>query len=68
MKFKNYYKPTPKKWRHLGDSLLALSLYAQTQEVLSGNQRYMVYVSIAGLLGKFLTNFFAEDDKPKTEL
>ena len=67
MKLKNYYKPTPKKWRRIGDALLAVSLYAQTQEVFSGNSKVMNAIAIAGLLGKFITNFFAEDEQPKEQ-
>jgi hypothetical protein len=59
---KNYYKPTPKKWRKIGDALLAVALYAQTQEALSGYSHMMQVISIIGLVGKFLTNFFSEDD------
>jgi hypothetical protein len=58
---KKYYAPTPKKWRKIGDTLLALSLYAQTQQAFSGNTKLMTGVAIAGLVGKFLTNFFTEE-------
>lgn len=61
MKLSNYYKPTPKKWRKIGDTLLAVSVYAQTQEMISGNTKLMTVVTIVGLIGKFLTNFFVED-------
>ncbi len=59
--FKNYYAPTPKKWRKIGDTLLAISLYAQTEQAFSGNTKLMTGVAIIGLVGKFLTNFFAEE-------
>lgn len=61
MEIKNYWKPTPKKWRKIGDALLAVALYAQTQEALTGYSHVTQIVSIVGLLGKFLTNFFAEE-------
>lgn len=71
---KNYWKPTPKKWRKLGDSLLAVAtvlsiggiwqfdnlkdLFTQTE--LKG----LIISSISlGVVGKFLTNFFKEDNK-----
>lgn len=60
---KNYYAPTPKKWRKIGDTLLALSLYAQTQEAFTVHTKLMTGVAIAGLIGKFLTNFFTEEPK-----
>ena len=58
---KRYYAPTPKKWRKIGDLLLALSLYAQTQEAFNEHTKLMTWVAIAGLIGKFLTNFFTEE-------
>ena len=61
MKLSNYYKPTPKKWRKIGDTLLAVSVYAQTQQVISGSTKLMTITAIVGIVGKFLTNFFVED-------
>ena len=58
---KRYYAPTPKKWRKIGDTLLVLSLYAQTQEAFTVHTKLMTCVAIAGLVGKFLTNFFTEE-------
>jgi hypothetical protein len=68
---KNYWKPTPKKWRRLGDSLLAVATVLSiggiwqfdnlkdifTQTELKG----LIIVSIIlGVVGKFMTNFFKE--------
>ena len=61
MKLKNYWSPTPKKMRKLGDALLAVSMYAQTQQMFTGQNEWLTVLSVAGLVGKFLTNFFAED-------
>ena len=61
---KRYWAPTPKKWRKIGDALLAMALYAQSQEIIMGNSRMMQTIVIIGLVGKFLTNFFAEDETP----
>jgi hypothetical protein len=59
---KNYYKPTPVKWRKLGDALLAVSVtitgFAMYQEI----QWVALIALITGVMGKFLTNFFTEDD------
>lgn len=66
MKIKNYWAPTPKKWRKIGDALLAVTLYAQTQQALTGYSHLMQVASIVGLVGKFLTNFFTEDETPST--
>lgn len=63
---KRYYAPTPKKWRKIGDTLLAVSLYAQGQQAFSGNTKLMTGIAIAGLIGKFLTNFFTEEVSDET--
>jgi len=70
---KNYWKPTPKKWRRLGDSLLAVASvvaiggiwqYDSLKEIFTpGELKFMIIASITfGVLGKFLTNFFKEED------
>lgn len=61
MKLKHYWQPTPKKVRKLGDALLAMSMYAQTQEMFTGHSILLASVSIIGLIGKFLTNFFSDE-------
>jgi hypothetical protein len=60
---KNYYSPTPKKWRKLGDALLAVST-AVTGYAMYENVKWVALTAlITGVLGKFLTNFFEEDDQ-----
>ena len=71
---KNYWNPTPKKWRKLGDALLAVATiiaiggiwqYDSLKEIFTTKELKIMIVSsiISGVLGKFLTNFFKEDDK-----
>ena len=71
---KNYYKPTPKKWRKFGDALLASSAlfggggliaFDQLKEIFSSNELKIIIGAtiIIGITGKFLTNFFKEDSK-----
>jgi hypothetical protein len=57
----NYYAPTPKKWRQLGDALLAVALVGIPAE-LSGYKWIGLTLFIVGIIGKFLTNFFKEED------
>jgi hypothetical protein len=68
----NYWKPTPKKWRKLGDSLLSVSTvlsigglwqFDNLKDVFTSNElKVMIVLSIfLGIIGKFLTNFFVED-------
>ena len=71
---KNYWTPTPKKWRRLGDSLLAVATviaiggiwqYDSLKEIFSTGELKIMTVSsiVFGVVGKFLTNFFKDDTK-----
>jgi hypothetical protein len=68
----NYWKPTPKKWRKMGDALLAVASilsigglwqFENLKDVFTSNElKVMIVLSIVlGVIGKFLTNFFVED-------
>lgn len=57
-----YASPTPKKWRKLGDALLAVSTTLTTFSVADDWGKGITIAIIAtGTIGKFLTNFFSED-------
>lgn len=58
---KNYYKPTPKKWRKLGDALLGVSTIITTYAVYENVHWVAMTALITGVVGKFLTNFFTKD-------
>jgi hypothetical protein len=69
----NYWKPTPKKWRRLGDSLLAVATviaiggiwqFDSLKDIFTTNElRLMITSSIVlGVVGKFLTNFFKDEE------
>jgi len=59
MKF-NYWDNTPTFWRRFGDSLLAISAFITGTAIAGGND-ILAYVALGfGVIGKFLTNFFAE--------
>jgi hypothetical protein len=63
MKFdlNGYYKPTPKNFRKLGDSLLGMSQFLTGYAVIM-DEKYLAIGCIAiGTIGKGLTNFFVED-------
>lgn len=71
---KNYWKPTPKKWRKFGDSLLAVATviamggiwqFDNLKDLFTPVElKRMIMASIAlGVVGKFLTNFFKEEEK-----
>jgi hypothetical protein len=69
---KRYWTPTPKKWRRIGDSLLAVSTvlaigglwqFDNLKDVFTPIElKVMIVLSLVlGVAGKFLTNFFKED-------
>ena len=51
-----FYKPTPTKWRKVGDVLLAGSVVISTQ--FPDNPKMILISSVAGVVGKFITNMF----------
>jgi len=59
MKFKNYFQPTPKRFRVLGDSIAAASLFIAGLNL--DNPKLMLISGVCGAIGKFATNFFAEE-------
>lgn len=57
----NYSAPTPKVWRRLGDSLLAVSTFI-TGYGISADVHWVAYAGlITGVAGKFMTNFFKKE-------
>jgi len=75
---KHYWRPTPKKWRKLGDALLAVATviaiggiwqYDSLKEIFTPKELKIMIVSsiIFGVVGKFLTNFFKEDNSEPQE-
>ncbi len=68
----HYWKPTPKKWRRVGDSLLAVASvlaigglwqFENLKDIFTPLEiKIMIVTSISfGVIGKFLTNFFKEE-------
>jgi uncharacterized protein (DUF2062 family) len=73
----SYWKPTPKKWRRIGDSLLAVASvlaigglwqFDNLKDIFTPFEIKVMIVSsiVLGVVGKFLTNFFKEET-PKNE-
>ena len=55
-----YYSPTPKKWRKIGDALLAVSLFITSSAIATDNN-IVAYIALGiGICGKFLTNLYSE--------
>jgi hypothetical protein len=70
---KNYWKPTPKKWRKVGDSLLAVASvlaigglwqFDNLKDIFTPSELKLLIITsiVSGVVGKFLTNFFKEDN------
>lgn len=70
MKLENYYKPTPKKYRMLGDALLLISSSFSGYNFMNHNEEWGLFFLILGTIGKLLTNFANENEvleQPKVE-
>ena len=55
-----YYAPTPVKWRKLGDALLGVSTTITSFAIYEDIKGVAITALILGVVGKFLTNFFAD--------
>jgi len=65
-RIKDYFKPTPKRLRILGDSLLGVSTIV-TAAAITQQVNWIAYTSLAvGVIGKFLTNFFKDESNNST--
>lgn len=71
---KSYWSPTPKKWRKIGDAILAAGTFVTAGALLEYDKMKEIFtpkevkiiIAIAfvlGVTGKFLTNFFTTEDK-----
>lgn len=65
MKFgwKEYFRPTPKRLRVLGDSLAAGGTLGASIAVLNGHAIAGTTIMVVAVLGKFISNFFSDDKK-----
>lgn len=60
---KEYFKPTPKRIRIFGDSLAAASVFVSGLAIVSGYEKIAIGIGVAGWLGKFISNFFTDENK-----
>lgn len=69
---KNYYKPTPSKWRKVGDAILGVSVFVtsggllafDTLEKIFSAHELKIIIGVAfclGVVGKFITNLFKDE-------
>lgn len=57
----NYWAPTPKKFRQLGDALLAAGTAVTGWAIMDEHKVIAITALLMTVVGKFLTNFFKED-------
>lgn len=65
LNLKNYYEPTPKKYRMIGDALLIISSAFSGYNFMSNQEEWGLFFLILGTIGKVLTNFATEAEKPE---
>jgi len=61
--FKNYFEPTPKKYRMIGDMLLIISTSFSAYEFMYNEKEWGLFFLILGTIGKLLTNFASGSEK-----
>ena len=59
--YKNIKFPTPKKWRKIGNALLATSVFVAGFAFIKDYQYIAITGLVIGAIGKFLTTFFKEE-------
>lgn len=64
-KLKNYYKPTPKRMRKFGDALLGSCQFLTGFSVIMEEKWLAIACIIIGTIGKFLSNFYTEEEEPQ---
>lgn len=58
---KSYWAPTPKKIRKIGDTLLGVFSITSMSSMIYDVKSLAVASLVMGVVGKILTNFFAEE-------
>jgi len=62
----NYWAPTPKKWRKLGDALLTVSTTITGFSIATDHKTLAYTALICGVLGKVITNLFTETQQTES--
>jgi hypothetical protein len=57
----NYWTPTPKKWRAIGDGLLSAGTAVTGWAIIEEYKFIAITALILTVVGKFLTNFFKDE-------
>lgn len=59
---KHYAKPTPARWRKLGDALLTVGTTITGFAIYENEKWVAITALIITVVGKFLTNFFKDEN------
>ena len=73
---KSSWAPTPKKWRKIGDAILAVGTFVTAGALLEYDKMKEIFTAqevkaiiavafVLGVTGKFLTNFFTTESDDK---
>jgi hypothetical protein len=64
MKFglNQYFQPTPKKIRTAADAIVAAATFGGSMIVLNGEPKVGTAIFIIGIVAKFVSNLFAENE------
>ncbi len=57
----NYYKPTPKRWRKIGDSIMGLGTLITGISAFTLPPYITLIASVITYIGKTITNFATDD-------
>ncbi len=63
--WKGYWKPTPTRLRKFGDALLGIFSIASVSSTITDHKNLAIASLIIGIVGKVLSNFFAEEPVPQ---
>lgn len=63
--FTEYFKPTPKKIRTAADAIVAATTFGGSMIVLNGDPKVGTVIFIIGVVAKFISNLFAENEKKR---
>jgi hypothetical protein len=58
---KSYWAPTPKKARKIGDALLGIFSVTSMSSMIMDHKGLSIASLVIGVVGKVLSNFFAEE-------
>ena len=55
-------KPTPKKWKRLGNALLSVSTMITGMAIVGDRPWVAEFALLTGVIGKFLTDYFTIEE------